>query len=79
MDDLFNPSILFVIFGIVLVLYGALVAKTGDINLLPYRSSRSIPSGDDEQVRRVGRIVVRVGLVIGAIALVLAFVATKSS
>lgn len=67
MNDLANASLLFLIFAAVLIVYGAAIAKTGNVELLPYRSRHSIGSSAD--VKRVGRIVVRVGLVIGAIAL----------
>jgi len=67
MNDLANASLFFLIFASALVLYGAAIAATGDINLLPYRAARSIRN--KEEVRRVGRIVVVCGLVIGALAL----------
>lgn len=67
MNDLANASLFFLIFAAALVLYGVAIAATGDINLLPYRAARSI--GNKEEVRRVGRIVVVCGLVIGALAL----------
>lgn len=67
MNDLANASLFFLIFAAALLLYGMAIAATGDINLLPYRAMHSISNKED--VRRVGRIVVVCGLVIGAIAL----------
>ncbi|MDO4808181.1 MAG: hypothetical protein Q4A07_13145 [Coriobacteriales bacterium] len=59
---------LFLIFAVALVLYGAAIAKTGNKDLLPYRAQHSVRNAED--VRRVGRITVVVGLVIGALSLV---------
>lgn len=67
MNDVFNACVFFLIFAAALTLYGAVIAKTGDKTLLPYRSRHSIGSSAD--VKRVGRIVVVVGLVIGALSL----------
>lgn len=63
-----HPSMLFLIFAVALVLYGAAIAKTGNKDLLPYRAQHSVRNAED--VRRVGRITVVVGLVIGALSLV---------
>ena len=68
MNDLLHASTLFLVFAATLVLYGAVLAWTGNKSLLPVRASHSIRGPHD--VRRVGRIVVIVGLVIGALALV---------
>ena len=70
MNDLFYACVLFLAFAAALVAYGAILAKTGNKELLPRRAVHSIRNGDE--VKRVGRIVIRTGLVIGAIA---AFVA----
>ena len=74
MNDLLHASTLFLIFALTLVLYGALLAKTGDKNLLPYRAMHSVRGSHD--VKRVGRIVVVVGLVIGLAALLLRIAAS---
>lgn len=63
-----HPSMLFLIFAVALVLYGAAIAKTGNKDLLPYRAQHSVRNAED--VRRVGRITVVVGLVIGTLSLV---------
>lgn len=68
MDELLHPSMFFLIFAIALTLYGAAIAKTGNRDLLPYRAIHSIRNSED--VKRVGRIVVRVGLIVGAFSLV---------
>lgn len=65
MNDLAHASLFLLIFALMLILYGLLLAKTGDRNLMPYRATHSIRNKDD--VRRVGRIVVMVGLVLGAV------------
>jgi len=72
MNDLVHASTFFTIFALMLVLYGAVLAATGNVGLLPRRASLSIKGPDD--VRRVGRIVLIVGAVIGAIALVVGLV-----
>lgn len=53
------------IFAAALVLYGLVMWRTGNVNLIPYHATHSIGSNDD--VRRVGLIVVRVGLILGAV------------
>ena len=67
MNDLLHASTLFLIFALALVFYGAALAKTGNKNLLPYRAMHSVRGPQD--VKRVGRITVVIGLVIGALAL----------
>ncbi len=67
MNDLANASLFLLIFAVSLVLYGALMAKTGSLELMPYRARHSISNRDE--VKRVGRIVVVVGLVLGALML----------
>ena len=67
MNDLMHASTLFVVFAMVLMLYGAALVRTGDKNLLPARAIHSVRGPHD--VRRVGRITMRVGLVIGILAL----------
>jgi hypothetical protein len=70
MNDLLYASMLFLAFAAVLVVHGAILAKTGNKVLLPLRATHSIRNRNE--VKRVGRIVIGTGLVIGAIA---AFVA----
>ncbi|MBR3318408.1 MAG: hypothetical protein IKG21_11375 [Atopobiaceae bacterium] len=53
------------IFAAALVLYGLVMWRTGNVDLMPYHATYSISSKDD--VRRVGLIVARVGLVLGAV------------
>lgn len=67
MNDLAHASLFLLIFALALVLYGLLLAKTGNRDLVPYRATHSIRNKDD--VKRVGRIVVVVGLVLGAVML----------
>ncbi len=67
MNDLAHASLFLLIFALALVLYGLLLAKAGNRNLMPYRATHSIRNKED--VRRVGRIVVMVGLVLGAVML----------
>ncbi len=67
MDDVRHANTLFMIFGLCLFLYGLALVKTGDVNLLPYAAQHSVANSDD--VRRVGRIVVVIGLVLLAITL----------
>lgn len=68
MNDLAHASVFLLIFALALVLYGLLLAKTGNRDLMPYRAMHSIRN--KEEVRHVGRIVVVVGLVLGATMLV---------
>lgn len=73
MNDLAHASLFLLIFALALVLYGLLLAKTGNRDLMPYRATHSIRN--KEEVKRVGRIVVVVGLVLGvAMLLALALV-----
>jgi len=74
MNDLAYASLFLLIFALSLMLYGLLLARTGDQNLMPYRTAHSIRNEDD--VRRVGRIVVIVGLVLGT-AMILTFALTR--
>ena len=67
MNDLAHASLFLLIFALALVLYGLLLAKTGNRDLMPYRAVHSIRN--KEEVKRVGRIVVVVGLVLGAVML----------
>ena len=75
MNDLFYACVLFLAFAAALVAYGAILAKTSNKELLPRRAVHSIRNGDE--VKRVGHIVVTTGLVIGAIAALVAFVARQ--
>lgn len=68
MNDLAHASLFMLIFAVALVLYGLLLAKTGNRDLMPYRAQHSIRNKED--VKRVGRIVIVVGLVLGAVMLV---------
>ena len=68
MDDFSNAGKFLLIFALALVLYGAVLAKTGNKELMPYRAVHSIRGADD--VKRVGRIVIIVGLVLAALVLV---------
>ena len=67
MNDLAHACLFLLIFALALVLYGLLLAKTGNRDLMPYRAVHSIRN--KEEVKRVGRIVVVVGLVLGAVML----------
>ncbi|MDO4538017.1 MAG: hypothetical protein Q4B54_07630 [Coriobacteriales bacterium] len=69
MSDLQPASILFLIFAIALLLYGAAMVKTGDGGLVPFQSAHSIRDRND--VKYLGRIVAIVGLIIGIVALAL--------
>lgn len=73
MNDLAHAATFFMIFAVTLVLYGAVLARTGNKDLLPYRAMHSVRNKAD--VRRVGRIVVIVGLVIGALSLLVRLIA----
>ena len=65
MDGLY-ACIFFIIFAVALLIYGAVLYKTGDKELLPYRAQHTVRNKDD--VRRVGRITCIVALVIAALA-----------
>lgn len=67
MNDLQDASKLFLIFAVVLLLYGSVLFKTGDKDMLPLRAQLSVATKED--VRRVGQVIVRVGLVLGVLAL----------
>lgn len=67
MNDLHHVGLFFSIFAAALILYGLALVKTGDKSLLPYRAAHSVRTSAD--VKRVGRIVVWVGLCIGVPAL----------
>ena len=67
MNDLLHASQFFCIFAVALVLYGLLMVKTGNKDLIPYRAIHSVRNADD--VRRVGRWVLCVGVAIGVLAL----------
>lgn len=71
MNELASVALFFLIFGILLVLYGILLTSTGDAELLPYRAMYSVSGPED--VRRVGRIVAVIGLIIGGICAVVRF------
>lgn len=73
MNDLSHAATFFLIFAIVLALYGAELARTGNKKLLPYRAERSVRGPDD--VRRVGKISMVIALVIGALAVLVKLIA----
>ena len=77
MNDLIHASTFFLIFEVTLVGYGTLLAYTGNKNLLPQRAMHSVSGPDD--VRRVGRIVVRVGIAVAVAALILRLLSGLSS
>lgn len=60
-----HATIFLLIFAGLLVAYGIAMHRTGDINLMPYRVQHSVHSQQD--VRRVGLIVMRVGIVLAAV------------
>ena len=66
MDGLY-ACIFFIIFAAALLLYGGALMKTGDKGLLPFRAQHTVSGPED--VRRVGRYVCIVALVIAAFAL----------
>ena len=68
MNDLLYASQFICIFAATLVVYGAILAKTGNVNLVPRRAVHSL-SGPEE-AKHVGRIVVVVGIVIGVLSLI---------
>lgn len=72
MDDLSNVGTFFLIFAALLALYGLLLTRTGSKDLMPIQSVHSIRGPQD--VKRVGRIVIIVGCVIGIVSLVLLLV-----
>lgn len=77
MNDLVQAGTLFLIFAGALALYGLLMAKTGKLDLMPYRARHSINGPDD--VKRVGREVIKVALVIAVVALlVMAFARSQT-
>lgn len=69
MNDLQHVGTFFLIFAFVLACYSAILVKTGDKELLPYRAMYTVRNKED--VRHVGRITLVVALVIGALALLL--------
>lgn len=74
MNDLLHAGTFFLIFAIALVCYGAILVKTGNKELLPYRAMHTVRNKQD--VMRVGRIVIVVGIVIAVVALLVRFLAT---
>lgn len=68
MNEMHNVSLFFLIFAALLLLYGAILAKTGSKDLLPMRAAISISSKDE--VRRVGAIVCRIGVIIAVVCLI---------
>ena len=72
MNDMAHASLFLLIFAVALVLYGLLMVKTGNKDLIPYRAIHSVRNADD--VRHVGRIVMAVGAVLGAAMLLVTLV-----
>lgn len=62
-------TIFLLIFAITLVVYGAVMQRTGDASMVPFRARHSIKGKGD--VRRVGSIVMNIGGIL-AVLLVLA-------
>ena len=75
MDGLY-ACIFFIIFAVVLLIYGGVLYRTGNKELLPLRAQPTIRSEDD--VRRVGHITCIVASVIALLA-VLAIIVFKLS
>ena len=77
MNDLLYASLFLCIFALALMAYGAILAKTGNKELLPMRAIHSVRGPED--VKRVGRIVVVVGLVVGIVFGILAIASLYTS
>lgn len=60
--------IFLLIFAVLIVAYGFVLYKTGSVDLMPYRAIHSIRGKQD--VKHVGLVTMRVGLVLGAVLLV---------
>ena len=56
------------IFAALVLVYGFAIYRTGDAGLIPYRARHSIASKED--VRLVGLVTMRVGLVLAGVLLV---------
>ena len=70
MNDTYYAALFILIFAILIVLYGAILAHTGNEELLPWRAQLSVSGPED--VKRVGIISARVGLILAIISLVAA-------
>ena len=68
MNDTYYAALFILIFAVLVVIYGAILAHTGNVELLPLRAQPSISGPAD--VKRVGVISARVGLVLAALSLV---------
>jgi hypothetical protein len=68
MNDAYYAALFILIFAVLVVIYGAILAHTGNVELLPLRAQLSISGPED--VKRVGVISARVGLVLAALSLV---------
>ena len=68
MNDIYYAALFILIFAILIVLYGTVLAHTGNVELLPMRAQLSIRGPED--VRHVGTISARVGLVLAIASLV---------
>lgn len=69
MDDSLHAVTFLLIFAALVTVYGIVLAKTGNEDLVPYRASHSIEGPED--VRHLGRVVTRVG---GVMLVILALV-----
>ncbi|MBQ9005274.1 MAG: hypothetical protein IJ092_02750 [Atopobiaceae bacterium] len=65
-EDIRGVSTLMLIFGLVLLAYGALIYTTGNKDLLPMRAQHSVRTKDD--VRVVGKYTAIVGAIIATLA-----------
>ena len=71
-EDIVGATTLFALFGAVLALYGAILYRGGNKDLLPIRARYSVRNKAD--VKRVGKIVLVIGVVL-LTAMLLVFVA----
>ena len=68
MNDTYYAALFILIFAVLVVIYGAILAHTGNVELLPLRAQLSISGPED--VKRVGIYNARVGLVLAALSLI---------
>ena len=76
MNDALHAATFFIIFAVALFIYGGAIYATGDKSLLPLRAQLSIRGPED--VKRVGLITARVGLVIGVLAFIVRLLVSRS-
>lgn len=60
-----HAAIFLLLFAGLLALYGLVLYRTGDVTMLPYRARHSVRGKAD--VKRVGLIVLRIGLLLAAV------------